>query len=294
MPIKIEFKKRISRLHTYSCVFGKKTIVHADWIPLVTDWGSRPDPEAYIFGDEHKEEAALYLGFAWNLSQGLDHFVIPRYDRDDAAKSAQLPFEFIKWEYKVDVDHLHTFRTMRRFINNRRAFFFLFNLLTKDLVTDKGFIPARSSVQVSPPPSDWEEQHRHEAGLFHIQAFNELGKLYQGLLMDARSEINIFCLKPGRSTDLLAFLTSSIQPDLSKFLIEDEIFIDIVLGIDMGYRDSILIKSPRNIWAKVRSLSLQYEQAVSAYEHDSLQIQTLELALARLHELAQGKITNQS
>ncbi|MCG2784710.1 MAG: hypothetical protein L6461_06355 [Anaerolineae bacterium] len=292
MPIKIKFQERISKLHTYSCIFGEKTIVHADWLPLILDWEPRLNPESDTFGDEHREEAALYLGFAWNLSQGLDHFVTPIYYRDDAAKRTQLPFDFINWEYRVDIDHLSMFKSMMRFINGR-ALLFLFNLLTKDLIADKGFIPARNCVQVSPPPSVWQEQHRHEAGLFHIQTLTELGKLHQALLADATSEINIFCLKPGRSMDLLSFLTAPTKPDLSKFLKEGEIFIDIVLGIDMGYRDSILIKSSQDIGSKIRSLSLQYEQAVSEYEYASFQFQALEPAFARLNELAQGKTTNQ-
>jgi hypothetical protein len=106
---------------------------------------------------------------------------------------------------------------------------------------------ARACVPDAPAPSDWQKLHRNKAGLFRAQTFSELARLHEATLYDASSEISIFCLKADRHADLLAFLTGPGRPDLSKFLLDGELFIDIVLGIDLGYWDSILIKSPQNI-----------------------------------------------
>jgi hypothetical protein len=267
MSIKFQFKKRHSNLFSYHYVPTERTIVHAQWQNFIDDPTAFNVPDELIWGWILREETAVYLGFAWALAENLECFVIPNFYSDDAAKRTGISYEPINWEYKVEVKPL------------------------SDVVDDKGFLPAPSCVQNDLRLSNWKiKACQRKSGFFHVKKFTELAKIHEVTLMDAFSEISLFCLKKARQEELVTFLSSEKKPDLSNFLNTDEVFIDIVLIIDdIGCPDSILIKSPNDISAKIHSISEQFEQSVSGYEDDSKKFKTSEQALFRLQELAYGR-----
>jgi hypothetical protein len=266
MPIRLNFQESRQELYTYHFVSGNKTIVDADWVRLFETFDPQGMQDSeYLMGAEHKEETAVYLGLAWGLSEGLERFVIPNYYRDEAAKLTGLPFEFVNWEYDVDTD------------TGPRP------------PIDRGFVPARAVTHLWPPPSEQQVGHQHEAGLFHVQELAQLINSHTATVGDASSEVTLFCLKPGRRGNLVEFLRSPSRPELAHFLADGELFIDIVLGIDMGFNDSLLIKSTTDIAAQVHELSQRFEQAVAGYERSAPNLRTLKQALRLLHDLAHGQ-----
>src|SRR5262249_54504396 len=140
------------------------------------------------------------------------------YYRDKAAALLKKPFDFISWEYRVVAVPPHP-------------------------IEDKGFVPARSAIPIRPAPSLWQQQHHHQAGLFHIETFAELVALQRATLSDATSEITLFGVPPHRKSALLAFLNSPSLPHLAQFLAPEEIFIDLLIDIDGFNYDSLLIKT---------------------------------------------------
>lgn len=271
MPIKFTFQKSANDPHTYYFISHEKSILEINWTPLFNTWKSDTLPiKDYLIPTEHRANIAVYLGFAWSLLQSLDCFVIPNYYRDDAAKDTNLTYESVDWEYKINPHW-----------NDNIS-------IDEHEVIDNSWFNTQPYILVQPIVAGWQST-KNRAGLFHARSFMEFANLHFSTTNDAFSEISIFCLKPNRLYELAAFLRSSTTPDLIKFLAKDELFVHILLGIDMGYYDCILVKSGLDISTKVNSLAKQYELAVSEYENDSIKFQTLEQAMLRLDKLAKGK-----
>lgn len=271
MPIKFTFQKSDNDPHTYYFISREKSILETNWTPLFSTWKSDTWPtKDYLIPTEHRSNIAVYLGFAWSLLQELDCFVIPNYYRDDAVKDTGLTYESVDWEYKIDPDWNDSIS------------------IDEHEVINNSWFNTQPYTSKQPIVAGWQSTP-NRAGFFHVSSFMEFANLHCSTTNDAFSEISMFCLKPNRSHELAAFLRSSTTPDLIKFLAKDELFVHILLGIDMGYYDCILVKSGLDISNKVFSLAKQYELAVSEYENDSMQFKTLEQAILRLDKLAKGK-----
>jgi len=210
-----------------------------------------------------KEEMAVYLGFVWQLCEEKPCYAIPRFFRDHVKRATQLDFNFVKWEYEVETGE-------------------------PGLAIDKGFVRPRQFVRV--PPSDWENTHKNEAGLFWIDSFRKLISLHEETLVYAFSEVNLFSIPSKREIALVDFLNSEQLPTLADFLKPGELFVDIVVGVDYCYYDSILIKSVNNIENRLQDLVSQYTQAITDYERNISNLTTMEEALQAMAKLATGKL----
>lgn len=191
---------------------------------------------------------AVYLAFAWKLMEGLNHFGIPRWARDEAAEVTKQSFDFVRWEYAC---------------------------FTKDVsIHDQGFVRARSD----PGPIDYIDgkkkyldketfNRRNLAGLFSLETFDEFIGIQKPSLIDDRSETNYFGIEDQRRiAKLKRGLKSVFRPKLENLLDTKDIFINISVGLDKGYLDSVLIKTKQDISARLEALADEFYLASQQYE----------------------------
>ncbi|HBQ37506.1 MAG TPA: hypothetical protein DD714_00590 [Candidatus Omnitrophica bacterium] len=122
--------------------------------------------------------------------------------------------------------------------------------------------------------------------MFEISTFRDLVTLQRATFCDASSEINLFCLKPGRKQSLLTALQAHEKPDLSKLLEPGELFIDLVVGIDRDYYDSVLIKTVSDISERLETFVSSYERSIVEYESRVDSLRSLDEFLSALRLLA--------
>ncbi|MHB0937738.1 MAG: hypothetical protein ACYC6A_15220 [Armatimonadota bacterium] len=198
------------------------------------------------------DELALYLGMIWRLSHGLHRYGIPHFFRDWVAKRLGGPYECVSWKYGTEA-----WSTLR---NGKSVVHF----------EDSGFYRAHSEDPIIPSPSTSEISN--QAGLFDLPSFQALADMQKETLNDASSEINLFCLNDGRKEMLLEELRRETPPDLSDFLQPGELFIDLLVGVDMGYLDAITVKSPVHISEQIDSLLADFHAAIQEYEEQIAKI----------------------
>jgi hypothetical protein len=287
------------RIYTYRHIAREGPVVEKNWPGLFQEWpdyGPTPRTELGV-GSNNCEEVAVYLGLIWRLTRGLALYGVPRFHRDAGMARVGSPYSLINWEYDVE------------------------NEEGPELGTINGFVPARSSVRLWPPPGPWEREHENKAGFFELAVFDVLRDVLMGLMGDARAEFNLYALSsadydealadfqksgplavtdlreafealrafeppvlPG-AMDTLAALQDPEPPRLGSLLGPDEMLIDLSLGIDMGYADVILIHSTTDLSGRLDPLVAEYESAISAYEGDIEEIKSIPEFIERMREL---------
>lgn len=233
-------------LHTHRYVAEADRLIEHNWKGLCGDWpehGPTPYTE-FAVNNNNQEELAVYLGLIWRLTSGLMLYGVPRFHREAGCVSGE-PYALINWEYEVqDVED-----------GNAGA-------LT-------GFVPARSSVRIFPPPPPWQRENEGRAGMFEMPVFSVFRDVVKGLLGDASAELNIYGVKGQTGADRLVNALQGAQaPRMSELISPGEIFIDLKIGVDLGYADVIVIQSPTDLQDRLETLTREYEEAVAAYERD--------------------------
>lgn len=180
--------------------------------------------------------------------------------RDEAARSIGKPFSLVDWEYSIDAE--------------KRA---------ADRI--QGFTPAR--VAVSVPSTPWERAHAHQTGLFDVDTFTDLVHLQQAL-WDANSSINLFAVAPGphRKQRLLASLRSPHPPQLEDVLEQNELLIDLTVGMDLNDWTSITVASLTDQRARLETLSTTFNTRVRTYESQAPSIPDVPTFLHAMAHLA--------
>jgi hypothetical protein len=265
MKTPFQFEVSVNQgLHTYLYVAGDNPIVTKNWPGIIEEWLTTTTPfSEFNVNNNNAEEMSVYLGFVWQLCEEKPSYAIPNYYRDEAKQLTGLDFDLVKWEYEIEADQ-------------------------PGLAVDRGFIHATACTHIL--SSDWESKHKDQAGLFRIDSFERLVLLQRATLGDAASEISLFCIPSERKTALLHFLNSDQCPILADFLKPGELFVDIGVGVDRGYYDSILIKSVTDIEDRLQNLVQQYTQAITDYEGNVSNLKTMEDALQAMTKLALGKL----
>ncbi|MFI6598110.1 hypothetical protein ACIBHX_17780 [Nonomuraea sp. NPDC050536] len=87
-------------------------------------------------------------------------------------------------------------------------------------------------------------------------------------MSNASSSINLFAIAPGplRKERLLASLRSQHPPQLDELLEQDELLIDLTVGMDLGYWSSITVSSLTDQQARLETLSTTFNTRVQTYE----------------------------
>jgi hypothetical protein len=251
-------------LHTYQYVAREGPVVEANWPGLFEgDWpehGPTPYTE-YAVNNNNCEEVAVYLGLIWRLTEGLLPCSVPRFHRDDATYAAGAPYALIDWEYEVE------------------------NEAGRNLGLIRGFVPARSSVRMYPPPSPWEKENSGRAALYELPVFSMLSGVVRQTMADASMEVNIYALKQ-RSAERVAERLQAREPPLLVDLLEkEELFIDLAIGVDEGYVDVLVIHSPQDLSDLLDALVAEYKEAIDLYENDVNHIGSMDEFLGRIGEL---------
>jgi hypothetical protein len=182
----------------------------------------------------------LYPSLIWRLTEGLMRYDIPRFHRA-AGYVTDEPYAMVDWEFEVEPER------------------------GPELGEIRGFVPARSSVRIHPPPGPWEVAQAKKAGLWELWGFGNLRDVMKGLSGDATEELNLFALAQGPDR-LLAALGHPTPPSLADALGPTDIFVDLVIAEDREYADVLLIQSHSDLSAKLDPLVAEYNAAIEDSE----------------------------
>ncbi|MCX5248925.1 hypothetical protein OG895_27515 [Streptomyces sp. NBC_00201] len=248
-------------MNVYRYIPGTESAVTRHWPGLFQEWSQGPTPfTEYAVNNNNMEEMAVYLGLAWRLTAGLARYAIPTYYRDDAAEALGREPVMVDWEYEIEAEDPHT-------------------------VLDNGFVPGRSTADGHTPKS-WENANR--AGLFELSAPRDLVRLLRAVLLDATAEISLFGVAPGadRQTDLVASLCDSARPSLPSVLRDEDVFVDLTIGSDVGYYDAITVASPTDLQLRIDALAIDYATRIEAYQNSLDDLSDMTAFLRAIRELA--------
>src|SRR5690606_17777468 len=132
---------------------------------------------------------------------------------------------------------------------------------------DNGFVQGRSCIPSRPEPTEWQKNHKHLAGLFKIDKYQDIIGLELATFGDATSEITFFGLHSDKSK-LVEQLSASEKPTLNHILNDHGIFIDLVIGEDMGYYNCITIKTKNDITTTLNVLTNDLNNKGLDYENN--------------------------
>lgn len=251
-------------VNVYRYLPGLDVPVEVHWAGLYQEWPEGPTPwTEYAVNNDNTEEIAVYLGLIWRVTAGRTRYGIATYYRDEAAAILRQEPRLIDWEYEVDADELD---------HGRR---------------DHGFVPGRSCVPIRPAPTAWQSEHAAQAGMFSIAEPRDLAGLLQATMLDASAEVLIFGVEPGpdRLTALARSLSGATRPSLAAILRPGDVFIDLTVGVDLGYYDSITIASHADLTARLHHLAGDYDQRIAGYEAKADGLPGMPAFLAAMQDL---------
>lgn len=248
-------------MNVYRYLPGMETAVTQHWPGLFQKWSPGPTPfTEYAVNNNNMEEMTVYLGLAWHLTAGLARYAIPTYYRDDVAQALGREPALVDWEYEIEAEDPH-------------------------MVLDNGFVPGRSTMDRHAPNS-WGNANR--AGLFELSTPRDLVSLLCAVLGDATAEVSLFAVAPGadRWTDLVASLCTSARPSLPSVLRDEEVFVDLTIGSDVGYYDAVTVASPADLQLQIDALGVDYAARIEAYENSLDDLSDMTAFLCALRQLA--------
>ena len=199
-------------LHVYVSSVGDADSPASAW-PRLLEGRYPSDPAQnpfvrFVCNQSDSEGFAVWRALTWRLLEGRRRFAIPIWDRDRAAWSlgvARHDLRLVAWEYRVDV------------------------VEDEFVAADKGFVRPNTSIPLQPPPDAWELENRNRAGLFELDAFDELTRLDYTLAPNQSSEIVLFGVNAEEHADddLVEFLITTTRPQLEEFLRPGDLFVEL-------------------------------------------------------------------
>lgn len=197
------------------------------------------------------EGAVVYLSLIWKLLESKTIFIIPIFDIHTVTKRLNKDYHFVKWQYSCTAE------------DNK--------------FEDNGFIPARSSYMISPIRDEFQYKHREHGTITEINTIEELISIHNTMIFsNAYSEMNIFGLsKDIDIEEIRRFLSSSERPSLSTLLNKDDIFMDLILGVDIGFHDGMLIASKVTLDTRMKQILSSLNNIIEQYESRSAEIKNL-------------------
>lgn len=203
------------------------------------------------------ESLAVWRALAWAMTEGTSRVGLPCYYRDDAARNLgkdRTEAILVPWEYEVDLE-------LGRFAE-----------------ANMGFVPARSCVQISPPPDEWERDHQRFAGLFDLSSFGDLTELERAVGFDATSEISMFGLKTRDASALGSILHSKERPVLSEVLVDGDVFVDLSLTRDRfpGTHSFLSFAAHHDLSSALNEKTLHFESQWATYLREFGDLTTLD------------------
>ncbi|MFC5001993.1 hypothetical protein ACFPIJ_29690 [Dactylosporangium cerinum] len=111
---------------------------------------------------------------------------------------------------------------------------------------DLGFVLARASVRIHPPPHQWEIDHGGFARLFPLSSFDALTGLDSAFYSTNRAQVTVFGLAGDRFQALAGALNTLQRPVLADILQPGEIFVSMATVRDAwmtNWTNSLTIKT---------------------------------------------------
>ncbi|GGH69833.1 hypothetical protein GCM10011379_27520 [Filimonas zeae] len=250
-------KTREQNLFVYNFFYDRfqNPIIEKSWSGLYEKAPYEEDEKNpyynFAINNNLAEDNIIYITLVWQLLKSKTAFAIPNYYRDEAKDILNKAFHFIKWEYDLEYEHMMT------------------------EPQDNGFVKSRSCITISPEPSSWEQEHKHLAGLFEIEKYQDIIGLELATFGDASSEITFFGLD-NYNLKLVNQLSTNEKPTLDEILGERDIFIDLLIGQDMGYYSCITIKAKEDIWETLNTLTIELYKKGLNYEQNLHNIESID------------------
>ncbi|WP_328491741.1 hypothetical protein OHS59_02605 [Streptomyces sp. NBC_00414] len=232
-------------VHVHRYLPGDNTAVSRHWPGLFEAWPQDRTPfTEWAVNNNNMEEVAVYLGFVWRLTAGLARYAIPTYYREEAERLLGRAPALVDWEYEVDAEQ------------------------TTAALRDRGFVPGRSAITKGPNPTPWQAENAARAGVFPLETPRDLVAALHAVLCDASAEISVFAVAPGpeRFTRLASALRGPTRPTPAEVLGDDGVFVDLTIGCDLGYYDSLIVASPVGLMPRLADLTADHGRRIEAYE----------------------------
>ena len=221
--------------------------------PVQVHWPGLSDSEAIdaidaaqwdrlAINNNNREEVAVYLRVSWALLR--DHEVLGNavYYTEDAARSLGQPGTVVRWQFEVDCEGPPGHAAI------------------------KGFTPARSCVRITPPPTPQQRAMRDKSLVFRIHDRMDLAALLRATLGDATGEVTLFASDEAGAHRIIEALRSPDRPTLATLLPARATFLDLGLGVDLGYNDYVLVASADPIEPRLSPILEAAERAIVEYE----------------------------
>jgi hypothetical protein len=248
MSFKFSHSKE-DNINVYSVIFDDDNkLIKNNWPGLIKNIQEKNFEEIYdtlcIKVNENCEEVPIYLIFIWNLIKHLNVFVIPTYNSYDVLEMLNLEHAEIKWEYNI-ID-------------------------SEGCYNDIGFKLAKSICKINNRTELVEKTN-----IFNVKTFKDLMNIEKILMngFETHQEINLFCsINHDYRDNLIKNLTDDKKPLLSNLLSNEDLFINLVIGTDLGYNDSIIIKTIDKIDDKLNFIANEVNYKIKQYEEENKDI----------------------
>ena len=126
-------------------------------------------------------------------------------------------------------------------------------------------------------------------GCFRLRHFAIIISMVKSVIGgDASCEVTVFAIESGeaRKDRLVAVLRGDGPPGLPEVPEDGDVFVDLTIGVDLGYYDSILVASRHDLGPKLDQLGHEYEQRVAQYESGVSNLADVDDLLAALGQLS--------
>jgi hypothetical protein len=246
--------------------FGKG-VVEQHWPGLdeqqiATDDDAERNPFLrFAVNSNNQEEVAVYLGLVWALTAGTERYAIPTWSRDDVARRLRRSdFDLVRWEYGVVPDESSWAERVR------------------------GFVRPANPLPLRPPPTEWQQEHHDEAGLFPVRDLESLAHLAAVTLSDVWGDLNVFGLAAPAAgyKRLVNSLRAAKPPRISELLEPGDVFAIVTVGVDLGFFDSVYAVGAgdrRREWSEVID---SFRRRIEAYEATIDSVHSVEQLFAAL------------
>jgi hypothetical protein len=220
--------------------------------PFTFEAFERDGLNAYLH-TAYEDRAAdqVYLDLIWGLTEGFARYAIPRYHRDAGVAGWGEPYALVDWEYGVEVESDRTPDpdSIRDFVPARSA-------VSQPVISATHLVDPGNYVLGSPSP--YAAGNANKAGLFAAWRPDSLAKVVADLQCDATAELNLFAVRKDRLVGpdrLLDALVHGERPRLADVLGPEDLFVDLVIGVDMGYSNILLIQSHSDLSARLDAIN---------------------------------------
>jgi hypothetical protein len=244
--------------------FGRG-VVEQHWSGLDEQRIPRDDDDRNPFlrfavNSNNQEEVAVYLGIAWALTAGTERYAIPTWSRDDVAGHLRRDdFDLVRWEYAIEPEE------------------------SSWPDRDRGFVTPGNPLPLRPPPTEWQQEHHDEAGLFGVPDLPGLTAMTAVTLTAAWGDVNLFGLADtARYHRLVELLRTATPPAVGQLLGPSDVLVVITVGVDLGFYDSLYAVAAGDLRRDWSTIIESFRRRVEAYEATVDSVRSVEQLFAAL------------